>query len=189
MGKLIITLGIAALLLLPAAGSARTDPTEGSYRIGNGDVLDIIVWRNKELTMTVTVRPDGWISLPLVNDVRVEGLTPTQLQAALEGAFAKSVTSPMVTVIVTRVAGFKVSILGKVRQPGRYDVDTTTTVLDVLAQAGGPNDYADTTQMYVMRRGAGSDAAYQRVPVQYSSGAGKDNTNIPVRPGDIIIVP
>jgi polysaccharide biosynthesis/export protein len=186
----------AALLLLvalssaPAAGQA-TATAGGSYQIAAGDVLDIVVWRIRELTMTVTVRPDGWISYPIAGELRAAGVTPTELQGRLEKALAESVLTPAVTVLVTRVAGFKVSILGKVRQPGRYDVHESTTILDVLAQAGGPNDYADPDQMYVLRRTGPNASDYLRIPVRYSLSvnASKDSPNVAARPGDIIIVP
>lgn len=160
----------------------------GTYQIAPGDVLDVIVWRNKELTLTVMVRPDGFISLPLLSDVRASGLTPVELQAKLEAGLAKTVASPVVTIIVAKIAGFRVSILGKVKQPGRYDVDAGATALDVLALAGGPNDYADSAGMYLLRRTA--DGAYEEIPVKYSTSAsGKGSTNVPVKPGDILMVP
>jgi polysaccharide biosynthesis/export protein len=172
----------------PAPVQPRQDTDQGSYAIAPGDVLDIVIWRNKELSATVTVRPDGFISLPLVNDVKVNGLTPIELQKRIEVSLAKTVTEPMVTVMVTKVAGFRVSILGKVRQPGRYDVDATTTVLDVLALAGGPNDFADASQMYVLRRRP--DGGYEEIQAKYASSvSSKGNTNVTVRPGDIVIVP
>jgi polysaccharide export outer membrane protein len=172
----------------PAPVQPQQTTDQGSYTIAPGDVLDIVVWRNKELSATVTVRPDGFISLPLVNDVKVTGLTPIELQKRIEVALEKTVTTPMVTVMVTKVAGFRVSILGKVRQPGRYDVDAATTVLDVLALAGGPNDYADPSQMYVLRRRP--DGGYEEIQAKYASSvSSKGNTNVTVRPGDIVIVP
>jgi polysaccharide export outer membrane protein len=95
----------------------------------------------------------------------------------------------MVTVVVAKASIFKVSILGKVRQAGRYEVDGGTTVLDVLAEAGGPNDYGDATGMYVLRRSA--DGQYERLSARFSSSVtpGKENTNVLLKPGDIIIVP
>jgi len=166
-------------------------PPNGTYNIGPGDALDIITWRNDELTMPVTVRPDGWISYPLVGELRVSGMTPAELQKALEAALVKYVASPMVTVVVTRIAGFKVSILGKVRQPGRYDVEGSATVLDVLALAGGPNDFANTADMYVLRRQGDGGGDYAHLPVRYAPNNVDtvNRTNIVVKPGDIIIVP
>jgi polysaccharide biosynthesis/export protein len=187
-------ISLAALFLVTVFGaplSAQQARSTGSYVIGIGDVLDVVIWRNKELSMSVTVRPDGWISYPIAGELRAEGLTPSELQVRLQKGLAEFVASPTITVVVSRVAGFKVSILGKVRQPGRYDAEEFTTVMDVLALAGGPNEYADPDQMYVLRRSHPETPAYVRIPVRYSASVqpGKDNPNINVRSGDLIIVP
>ena len=95
------------------------------------------------------------------------------------------------TVIVTRVANLRVSILGKVRQPGRYNLDGPTTVLDVLALAGGPTEYADPDGIYILRKGVAPDSQFERIAARYSSSvsAGKNNTNVALIAGDIIVVP
>jgi polysaccharide export outer membrane protein len=183
---------LSLLLVMGTAAQAEQPPAaQGSYRIGPGDVLDVIVWRNRELTMQVTVRPDGWISMPLAGEVHVAGATAAELQRRLEALLDEIVTSPAVTVVVTRVAPLKVSILGKVRQPGRYAVEAPATVLDVLALAGGPTEYANPDAMYVLRRAESPEGEYQQIPVSYSSSVngGKILGNVPVRPGDIIVVP
>jgi polysaccharide export outer membrane protein len=179
---------LALLLASPAAAGAQ-QAEQGSYQIAAGDVLDIVVWRNKDLSMPVVVRPDGFISFPIVNEVRSAGLTPAALAKKIEAGLAASMTSPTVTVMVSRIAGFRVSILGKVRQPGRYEVEATATALDVLALAGGTNDYAQPSGMYVLRRTAAG--TYEEIPVKYSSSVsgGKGNTNVTVKPGDIVVVP
>lgn len=186
-----VRLVVLLTALLAAAApdlSAQQGPEKGTYQIAPGDVLDVVVWRNKELTLTVMVRPDGFISLPLLGDVRANGLTPVELQVKLEAGLAKTVTAPIVNVIVAKIAGFRVSILGKVRQPGRYDVDTGATALDVLALAGGPNDYANAAGMYLLRQTAAG--TYEEIAVRYStSQEGKARTNVVVKPGDILIVP
>src|SRR5262245_31982039 len=191
---MIRTASLAALLLLAASAVAHADPqatTHGPYRIVPGDVLDVIVWRNKELSLQVTVRPDGWISYPLASDVKVAGQTVVDVQKKLEESLAKYVTTPMVTVVVTRVANLRVSVLGKVRQPGRYNLEGPTTVLDVLALAGGLTEFADPDGIYILRAGSSADGLYERIPAKYSSSisAGKSNTNVAVNAGDIIIVP
>jgi len=182
---------IALLLLFPSIGDTNPEQPRGTYQIVAGDVLDIVVWRNKDLSYQVTVRPDGWISYPLVGDLRVAQSTAVEVQKKIEELLGKSVTSPTVTVIVTRVANLRVSILGKVRQPGRYSLDGPTTVLDVLALAGGPTEYADPEGIYVLRRAVSPDGLYERIPARYSSNvsAGKGNTNLAVVAGDIVIVP
>lgn len=179
---------LAVLLVSRAAAPQEQPPAQGSYRIGAGDLLDIIVWRNQELSRAATVRPDGWISFPLLDDVQAAGLTPTELQKTLTGRLQKFVSSPIVTVVVSRVGSFKVSILGRVQQAGRYDLQGPTTVLDMLALAGGADDYADTDNMVLLRPVGGT---YQRIPFKYSAAirAGGEGLNISVSPGDIIIVP
>jgi len=179
---------LAFLLVAPAVAGAQ-QAEQGSYQIGVGDVLDIVVWRNKDLSMPVVVRPDGFISFPIVNEVRTVGLTPAALGKKIEAGLAASVPSPTVTVMVSKIAGFRVSILGKVRQPGRYEVESTATALDVLALAGGTNDYSQASGMYVLRRTAGG--TYEEIPVKYSSSisGGKGNTNVTVKPGDVVVVP
>jgi polysaccharide export outer membrane protein len=186
-----IAAGVVGVLLLLTTAPARADQAQGTYKIGPGDVLDIIVWRSKDLTMSVTVRPDGWISFPLAGDVEAAGMTPTQLQAKLEATLVKFVNAPLITIVVSKVAGFKVSILGKVRQPGRFDVESSATVLDVLALAGGPNDYADTSGIYVLRRVGPGEGLYQRISASFAATvvAGKDNANLRMQAGDIVIVP
>jgi polysaccharide export outer membrane protein len=191
MTRIATLLTLALVLAAPDAARAGTDPAHGTYRIVPGDVLDVIVWRNKELSLQVTVRPDGWISYPLASDVKVAGATVVEVQKKLEEALAKYVTSPSVTVVVTRVANLRVSILGKVRQPGRYNLDGPTTVLDVLALAGGLTEFADHDGIYVLRASTAPDGLYERISAKYSSStsAGKSNTNVTVMAGDIIIVP
>lgn len=192
----IIRTGLAALLLAlvgigPAAGQTVAPPPVpgGPYLLAPGDVLDIVVWRNRDLTLTVTVRPDGWISYPIAGEVLAVGLTPAMLQRRIEEALATVVQAPAVTVLVTRIAGFKVSILGRVRQPGRFDVLPSTTVLDVLAMAGGPNDYANPDGMYLLRRSDTTNPERIAVPYSTSVSGRTPSPNFTVRPGDIVIVP
>lgn len=178
-----------AATLVALSASPQNDPrAQGSYRIGAGDELHVVVWRNEELTMTVPVRPDGWISLPLVNDVSVAGLTPTQVRDALMTRLQEFVSSPLVSVIVIRVGSFKVSVIGNVRSPGRFDFQGQPTVLDALALAGGPDEFASKEDIYVLRgHGTGS----QRIPFKYSSAIKRDgpDLNFELEPGDIVIVP
>lgn len=182
---------MAFLSMLVASSTLQAQPSppaQGDYRLGAGDVLSIVVWKNPDLTMTVPVRPDGWISMPLLNDVRAKGRTPMELQRDLTDRFSEYISDPVVSVIVNQVQSFKVSILGKVRGPSRYDLLGPTTVLDVLAMAGGPTEYADLNDMFLLRP---DGETYHRIPVKYSSivkPSGKSE-NVLVQPGDIIVVP
>lgn len=186
-----ILLLVMSIVGLVSPSTWADPPAQGSYRITAGDVLDVIVWRNKDLSMQVTVRPDGWISYPLAGDVRVVDSTVVAVQKTLEEALSKYVNTPMVTVVVSKVSNVRVSILGKVRQPGRYAVEGATTVLDVLALAGGPTEYADPDGIYILRKGPPPENAYERIPARFSSSVspGKGNTNVTITAGDIVIVP
>ena len=118
----------------------RADP---NYVIGGQDVLDISVWKEAELTRTVPVRPDGKISLPLLNDVQAAGLTPTQLAAQITESLKKFVTNPQVTVIVTQINSQRIYILGEVNRAGAYPLLPNMTILQGLSSAGGFTQFAN----------------------------------------------
>src|SRR6059036_3022648 len=138
---------------LGAASPPKSEPTheQGDYRIGPEDVLDIAVWNNTAISRTVPVRPDGKISLPLLNDVQAAGFTPMLLRNVLIKKLAEYMPTPEVSIIVREVRSFKVSIIGEIKTPGRYEFKSRTTVLDALAQAGALNDFASRTRIFVLR--------------------------------------
>jgi polysaccharide export outer membrane protein len=172
----------------PPTPTAALDATE-DYLIGPEDVLDIQVWKDPDLTKTIQVRPDGKISLPLVNDVQAAGLSPMQLRATLTKGYSQFMTNPEISVIVREVHSLKVSVLGAVRTPGRFDLRSQATVLDALAMAGGFTDYAKRDRIAVHRRnGAIVPFDYLKVLDTVVPGVvSKDN--VVLLPGDIIIVP
>jgi polysaccharide export outer membrane protein len=186
------------LTLVAAPGLAQKpqppDPAErpADYVIGPEDVVDIAVWNNAAISRTVPVRPDGKISLPLLNDVQAGGLTPVQLRDALTKALTTFVPKPEVSVIVREVHSVKVTVIGQVKLPGRYELKSRATVLDVLAMAGGFTDYAARDSIVVLRQEGG---AARRIPFLFdkltvksgSKAAGQEN--FCVAPGDIILVP
>src|SRR5437773_325694 len=129
--------GVGLLAQTPAA-----EPPTAEYVIGPEDVLDVAVWNSPEISRTVPVRPDGKISLPLLNDVQAAGLTPMQLREALATSLTAFMPGPAVSVIVREVHSFKVTVIGKVKTAGRYEVKDRPTVLDVLALAGGLTEFA-----------------------------------------------
>src|SRR2546428_11392213 len=134
------------------AGDAPADQEE--YTIGPEDVLNISVWQNDQLSRTVPVRPDGKISLPLVNDIQAAGLTPMQLRGTLAKKLADRISAPEVSVIVVEVHSMKVSIVGEVERPGRFELRSQATVLDILALAGGFKEFAATDRIFIVRKGA-----------------------------------
>lgn len=160
----------------------------GDYRIGPEDMLDISVWNNSAISRTVPVRPDGKISLPLVNDVQAAGLTPSQLRSVLIKKLAEYVPSPEVSVIVREVHSFKVSVIGEVKKPGRHELKGRATVLDILAMAEGFGEFAGRSRIVVLRP---EGKTMRQIPFNYnkviSSNGGLENFFL--QPGDIIVVP
>jgi polysaccharide export outer membrane protein len=170
-----------------SAREARIVADDRDYKIGPEDVLDISVWKNPELSRTVPVRPDGKISLPLVNDIQAAGLSPSRLREELTRRLSEYVPSPEVAVIVREVHSAKVAVVGAVRTPGRYDVRSPATVLELIALAQGFTDFAARDRIVVLRR-AGRGTT--RIPFNYRSIAdGSEQDNFFVQPGDIIVVP
>src|SRR5207253_11015067 len=131
---LVIGMSLCAIGRADDIGTAAMLP---EYRIGIDDVLDIAVWNVTELQKTMPVRPDGKISLPLVNDVVAAGLTPMELRDVLTKKIATYVKDCDVSVVVREIRSLKVSVIGQVRTPGRYDIKGPATVFDALALAGG----------------------------------------------------
>jgi polysaccharide export outer membrane protein len=164
-----------------AAGSAQTE--QEKYRIGAEDVLQVAVWKNDAMSRTVPVRPDGMISLPLINEVKAAGLTPTELREVLLGKLAEYMPTPEVAVIVTEVRSYKVSVMGEVRKPAQYELKSWTTVLDALAMAGGFTDGAARNRIVILRRGG------QRIPFNYNKIVSGDEQSIYLHPGDVVLVP
>lgn len=169
-----------------AADAVVIPADDGDYKIGPEDVLDISVWKNQELSRTVPVRPDGKVSLPLVNDIQAAGLTPSRLRQELTRRLSEYVPSPEVAVIVREVHSGKVSVVGQVRSPGRYEVRSPATVLELIALAQGFTDFAARDRIVVLRQGA----TPARITFNYRKITdGTEQDNFFVQPGDIIVVP
>lgn len=169
-----------------AAPAAGVDPA--TYRIGPEDTLAIAVWQNEDLTRTVPVRPDGKISLPLVNDVQAAGLTPNQLRSVLLKKLAEYVPSPEVSVIVREVHSFKVSVIGEVKKTGRHELKGRATVLDILAMAEGFGEFAGRGRIVVLRP---EGKTMRQIPFNYNKVMSSNGAleNFFLQPGDIIVVP
>ena len=161
--------------------------SENDYRIGPEDLLDISVWKNPELSRTVPVRPDGKVSLPLVNDIQAAGLTPNALRQQLTERLSEYIPSPEVAVIVREVHSMKVAVVGSVKTPGRYELKSAATVLEMIALAQGFTDFASRDRIVILRQENGDS---KRIPFNYRKVAdGDEQANLIVRPGDIIVVP
>ena len=187
----------------PAVDASERDTLRSaapdSYRIGPEDVLQISVWKNEAMSRTVPVRPDGKISLPLVNDVQAAGLTALELRDVLTQKLKEYMPSPEVSVIVSDVRSFKVSVIGEVTRPARYELKTWTTVLDALALAGGFTPFAARSRIVILRPDGNT---VTRIPFNYSklisseglldkifSAGGDAQENFYLRNGDIVLVP
>jgi polysaccharide export outer membrane protein len=171
----------------PPAIPAGVAPPPG-YVIGPDDALSIVFWREKDLSADVVVRPDGMISLPLVNDIRADGQTPEQLRVALTAAASKFVEEPTVTVVVKAINSRKVFITGQVGKPGPYPLGGPTTVLQLIATSGGVAEYAKKDKIMVVRKENGKDVVHQFNYEEVLEGK-KLQQNIELKPGDTIIVP
>jgi polysaccharide export outer membrane protein len=185
-----------ASLLGPAGQKTKNPPNPPSskppdqdYIIGPSDVLAITVWKDAELTRTVPVRPDGKISLPLINELEVSGLTPAAVQQILTQRLKEYISDPQVAVIVQEVKSRTYSVLGKVAKPGAYELGKPTTVLEAIAAAGGFLDFAKQSKIYVIRPVSGG--ANQTLPFDYKKVIKGRNPeqNIELKNGDTIVVP
>ena len=174
-------------------------PDLGEYRIGPEDVLQISVWKNDTMSRTVPVRPDGKISLPLLNDVQAAGLTPLELRDVLTQKLADYMPNPEVSIIVAEVRSFKVSVLGEVLNPARYELKSWSTVLDALALAGGFTPFAARSRIVILRPDGNT---VKRIPFNYDKLVSKEglldrifnlgsdaHENFYLQNGDIILVP
>jgi polysaccharide export outer membrane protein len=192
-----MTLGFLALLLGSLTACAHDQPIADGpchgescrvekYVIGPGDVLHISVWKDASLERIDTVRPDGMISFPLINEVQASGLTPLQLQKTLSDRLRQYMSDPEVSVVVQEVHSFAVSVLGEVKTPGRYELKNQATVLDVLAQAGGLSEFASPSKIVILRD---EDGAQKRIMFDYDTAVYGEEPPFYVHPGDIISVP
>ncbi len=174
----------------PGAGSSERDGGRGAapdvYRIGPEDILVISVWKNDALSRSVPVRPDGKISLPLLNDVQASGLTALELREVLTRKLAEYMPSPEVAVIVSDIRSFKVSVLGEINRPGRYELKTWSTVLDVLALVGGFTQFASRSRIIILQP---DGKTMKRIPFNYNKALAGEQENFYLRNGDIILVP
>jgi polysaccharide export outer membrane protein len=173
--------------MLSTRAVGQESPGAG-YQIGAGDVLEIAVWKNTELSREVTVRPDGMISLPLVNEIRAAGLTPLELRELLTKKLSEYVPSAEVSVIVKRVESYSISVVGSVAKPGRFTLSSPTTVLEAIAMAGGLNEFASRRSITVLR--SDGKGASTRIPFNYNNAiSGEASDNLVLRAGDVVVVP
>ncbi len=179
----------APTVYMPAA--SPTAAVAVDYRIGSGDLLEIFVWRNLEVSISVPVRPDGKISTPLVEDMLAEGKTPTQLARDIERELAVYLKEPLVTVIVRDFIGpfnQQIRVVGEAAQPAVLPYRANMTVLDVMIAVGGLTEFANGNGARIIRSINGENQTFG-VRLDNLIREGDINANIAVMPGDILIIP
>jgi polysaccharide export outer membrane protein len=165
------------------------DSTLNEYVIGPDDLLSIVFWRDQQMSGDVLVRPDGKISLPLLDDVQAAGLTPKQLRDRLVGAARRFVSDPVATVVVRQVNSRKVYITGFVARPGQYSLTPSMTVLQLIATAGGLQDFAKSRDIRVVRAEGGKSVVMRFDYDEVTRNPDRMAQNVELKPGDTIIVP
>jgi polysaccharide export outer membrane protein len=186
--------GCSAERTLPAAGlspSPASYALASDYRIGPGDVLDIVVWHNSDLSSHVPVRPDGRISMPLVGDIVAAGKTPMDLASELKEKLNPYIKDPLVTVTPTQFVGpvaRQIRVIGEAAQPRAIPYSSNMTILDVMIAVGGLTRYADGDRAVIVRVENGAQQTYH-VHLDSLIRDGDVTQNVAVQPGDILIIP
>ena len=168
----------------PAAPAVA--PTDPDYRIGPQDVVQIDVWKEPEITRTIPVRPDGKISLPLLNDVQAAGLTAMQLAGNIREGLTKFLNSPQVTVTVTQINSRRVFVTGEVGRSGALPLLPGMTALQALSSSGGFSQFAKIKGIYILRNESGKQT---RIPYNYKAVLKGVQEDILLQSGDVIVVP
>jgi len=169
-----------------APAGAAPSPIDPDYRIGPQDVVQIDVWKEPEITRTIPVRPDGKISLPLLNDVQAAGLTAMQLAGNIREGLTKFLNSPQVTVTVTQINSRRIFVTGEVGRPGTLPLLPGMTALQALSSSGGFTQFAKIKGIYILRNVSGKQT---RIPYNYKAVLKGAQEDIPLLSGDVIVVP
>jgi polysaccharide export outer membrane protein len=175
----------------PAPVSAFSGQYQYQYVIGPGDTLNIVVWRNPDLSLIVPVRPDGRISSPLVEDLVVAGKNPTGVARDIEKALSKFILDPKVNVVVTAFGGAsseQIRVVGEAARPQVLSYKLKMTLLDVMIAVGGITDFADGNGATILRAGEGGNKQYS-VRISDLIKRGDVSANVEMMPGDVLIIP
>lgn len=183
--SLLFSVCISITFMGPLYGQALE---EKQYLIGPEDVLNISVWKEETLQKEVLVRPDGYISFPLLGDIRAAGKTPSQLQVQIKEMLKGFMPEPVITVLVTKIAGYKIYVIGQVKKAGQFQVGRYLDVMQALALAGGLTPYAAENHIIILRRKDGKDTV---IPFEYAAvkKGRKLEQNIILKSNDVVVVP
>ena len=188
---LMVVLGLAGCGTVYPPLSKQASVIDTPYLVGPGDTVNIVVWRNPDLSMSIPVRPDGKISTPLVEDLQASGKTATQLARDIEKVLAKYIQSPVVTVIVTAFVGpysQQVRVIGEAAKPQALAYRENMTLLDVMIAVGGITDFADGNKASILRTGGGKSQRFGVRLIDLVRG-GDLSADVSMRPGDVVIIP
>jgi polysaccharide biosynthesis/export protein len=177
-----------ALVAATVSAQSADAASEASYEIGPEDVLVIDVWKEKDLQREVVVRPDGWLTFPLIGNIQASGRTPGQLEKEIKTRLTKFIPDPVVSVTIKQVHGLKIFVIGKVGKPGEYMVGRYVDVLQALTLAGGLTPFADEDEIKIVRKQNGKETV---IPFDYSQvkrGRALEQ-NIQLKSGDVVLVP
>ena len=191
VGLLVACSGDSTVVENEGAGAAQTQPEQSEYRIGPGDTLQVFVWNQPELTVTVPVRPDGMISTPLISGVPAEGKTATQLAKDLEAALSEFVRNPTVSVMVTGFVGAyadQIRVVGQAAKAQSLPYRANMSLLDVMIAVGGLAEFAAGNRAVLVRTVDGKQTR-TKVRLRDLLDKGDITANVPMRPGDVLIIP
>lgn len=169
----------------PGASPARGGASASDYTLGPEDVIEVFVWKEEELSRTVTVRPDGRVALPLAGELEAAGKTPAELEGEIAERLREYIDVPLVTVIVEEINSPKVSVLGEVRRPGRFVISQKTTILDAIALSGGFTEFARRGQVLVLRT---TPSGVERIPIDVKHLVNQGGRPFYLQPGDTVHV-
>lgn len=191
IGLVAVVLGLGGCGTVYPPLSKQGSGIDTPYLVGPGDTVNIVVWRNPELSMSIPVRPDGKISTPLVEDLWASGKTATQLARDIEKVLAKYIQSPVVTVIVTTFVGpysQQIRVIGEAARPQALAYRENMTLLDVMIAVGGITDFADGNKASILRSGGGRTQQFGVRLIDLVR-RGSLSANVAMRPGDVLIIP
>jgi polysaccharide biosynthesis/export protein len=160
----------------------------GNYVIGTDDLLGIVYWRDKEMSTDARVRPDGRISIPLINEIQAAGLTPDELQKKITEESKKYIDDASITIVVREIHSLRVFITGEVNKPGPYPITSATTVMQLISLAGGLREYANSKNIMIMRKEGDKQTSLKFNYKEVASGKNLKQ-NVDLKPGDTVVVP